>query len=96
MITSTEIPMLNGPGYPVETVPFSKPGLLNATWLRTLVLETGADDVGFVEIARPELDDQRGDILASFPRDDLDGRTTLRKHPSTSHPTNRTGQPEPS
>lgn len=41
---------------------------LDADWLRRLVLETGADDVGFVELGRPELDDQRDDILQAFPR----------------------------
>lgn len=35
-------------------------------WLRNLCLEAGADDVGFVEIDRPELDDQRQDILTTF------------------------------
>ena len=32
---------------------------LDAEWLRQLCLEAGADDVGFVEIARPALDGQR-------------------------------------
>lgn len=41
---------------------------LDAKWLRSLVLEAGADDVGFVEIGRTELDDQRDDILKAFPR----------------------------
>ena len=41
---------------------------LNADWLRRLCLEAGADDVGFVEIDRPELDDQRDDILRFFPQ----------------------------
>src|SRR5499427_1017753 len=41
---------------------------LNADWLRRLCLEAGADDVGFVEIDRPELADQRDDILSFFPR----------------------------
>jgi hypothetical protein len=41
---------------------------LKAAWLRQLVLDAGADDVGFVEIDRPELDDQRNDILQAFPR----------------------------
>lgn len=36
-------------------------------WLRQLCLEAGADDVGFVEISRPALDDQRDEILAAFP-----------------------------
>lgn len=40
----------------------------DADWLRQLVLETGADDVGFVEIGRPELNDQREDILKAFPQ----------------------------
>lgn len=42
--------------------------LLDADWLRQLVLDAGADDVGFVEINRKELDDQREDILRAFPR----------------------------
>ncbi len=41
---------------------------LDAEWLRDVCLQAGADDVGFVDIARPELDDQREDILAVFPR----------------------------
>ena len=41
---------------------------LDADWLKQLVLDAGADDVGFVEIGRPELDDQRDDILKAFPR----------------------------
>jgi Fe-S-cluster-containing hydrogenase component 2 len=40
---------------------------LDAGWLRQLVLDAGADDVGFVEIGRPALDDQRQDILKAFP-----------------------------
>ena len=35
--------------------------------IRRLCLELGADDVGFVSIDRPELDDQRDDILKFFP-----------------------------
>lgn len=41
---------------------------LDAEWLRQLVLDTGADDVGFVKIESPELDDQRDDILQALPR----------------------------
>src|SRR5438105_2012729 len=41
---------------------------LDATWLRQMVLDAGADDVGFVEIGRPALDDQRDDILKVFPQ----------------------------
>src|SRR3954464_15821327 len=40
---------------------------LDAQWLRQLVLDAGADDVGFVEIGRPALDDQRQDIVEAFP-----------------------------
>src|SRR5690242_20957417 len=41
---------------------------LDIDWLRQLCLDEGADDVGFVEIGRPTLDDQRADILRYFPR----------------------------
>ena len=40
---------------------------LDASWLRQLALDCGADDVGLVEISRPALDDQRADILRVFP-----------------------------
>ena len=40
---------------------------LDAAWLRALCLEAGADDVGFVEVERPELADQRADITTLFP-----------------------------
>ena len=42
--------------------------VLDADGLRKIVLDAGADDVGFVEIDRPVLDDQRHDILKVFPR----------------------------
>src|SRR6185295_3702271 len=48
-------------GAPSKTEP------LDAAWLKQLVLDAGADDVGFVEIGRPVLDDQREDILKAFP-----------------------------
>jgi len=41
--------------------------MLEAAWLRQLCLDSGADDVGLVEIGRPALDDQRDDILRFFP-----------------------------
>ncbi|RLS55057.1 MAG: 4Fe-4S ferredoxin [Planctomycetota bacterium] len=41
---------------------------LNAGWLKQLVIDAGAHDVGFVEIGRPALDDQREDILKAFPQ----------------------------
>src|ERR671916_375987 len=40
---------------------------LDFAWLKQLVLDAGADDVGFVEIGRPALDDQREHILEAFP-----------------------------
>jgi Fe-S-cluster-containing hydrogenase component 2 len=42
-------------------------GRLDAGWLRQLCLDSGADDVGLVEIGRPALDDQRADILRYVP-----------------------------
>ena len=39
----------------------------DSAWLRQLCLDLGADDVGFVEIDRPELDDERAEILTLFP-----------------------------
>ncbi|HEY7536007.1 MAG TPA: 4Fe-4S binding protein, partial [Thermodesulfobacteriota bacterium] len=45
----------------------SSPNELDAGWLRSLCLESGADDVGFVEIDRPEIADEREQILAVFP-----------------------------
>jgi epoxyqueuosine reductase QueG len=41
---------------------------LDAAWLRQLCLEAGADDVGFVEIERPELAEERKHISALFPQ----------------------------
>ncbi|MGW3176751.1 SCP2 sterol-binding domain-containing protein [Streptomyces sp. NPDC001153] len=40
---------------------------LDASWLRQLCLDAGADDVGFVEIDRPEVADQRADLEAALP-----------------------------
>jgi epoxyqueuosine reductase QueG len=51
-----------------ETDKDSDDQVLDAERLRRLVLEAGADDVGFVEIGRAELEDQRDDILKAFPR----------------------------
>jgi hypothetical protein len=41
----------------------SGPATLDTHWLRQMCLEAGADDVGFVEIDRPELGDERADIV---------------------------------
>jgi ferredoxin len=43
------------------------PATLDADWVRQLCLDSGADDVGLVEIDRAALDDQRDDILRFFP-----------------------------
>ncbi|HLH12383.1 MAG TPA: SCP2 sterol-binding domain-containing protein [Methylovirgula sp.] len=43
------------------------PQFLDAGWLRTLCLEAGADDVGFVSVASPDIVPQRDEILAAFP-----------------------------
>jgi NAD-dependent dihydropyrimidine dehydrogenase PreA subunit len=49
------------------TVQATSPSL-DAEWLRQFCLAAGADDVGFVEIDRPGLAEQREDILSFFPR----------------------------
>jgi epoxyqueuosine reductase QueG len=44
------------------------PAVLDGAWLRQLCLEAGADDVGFVELERPSLADERPHIERAFPR----------------------------
>ena len=44
------------------------PCTLDKTWLRQLCLSAGVDDVGFVEIDRPEIADQKPEILWLFPK----------------------------
>ena len=43
-------------------------GPIDSAWLRRLCLESGADDVGFVEIDRPELAGERQHVAALYPR----------------------------
>ena len=50
----------------IPSVPPTKESL-DAGWLKQLVLDAGADDVGFVEIGRPALDNQREDNFKAFP-----------------------------
>jgi epoxyqueuosine reductase QueG len=50
-----------------STVPRSD-APLDSAWLRRICLEAGADDVGFVEIDRPELGEERQHVLALFPQ----------------------------
>jgi hypothetical protein len=40
---------------------------LEATWLREVAVAAGADDVGFVEVDRPEIASEREDIRSLFP-----------------------------
>jgi len=40
---------------------------LDAAWLRDLCIQAGADDVGFVQIDRPELDTDRDDVREAAP-----------------------------
>src|SRR5215213_8616000 len=40
---------------------------LEEAWLRQLCLDAGADDVGFVHVDRPEIEDQRADLGAALP-----------------------------
>src|SRR5947209_128010 len=47
--------------------PRPHPRTLDADRLRRICLDAGADDVGFVAIDRPELDDQRAEILGLYP-----------------------------
>ncbi len=69
----TELPMVStkpSPSSPYS--PASNPSHkfgenIDQDWLRTLSLEAGADDVGFVEIDRPDLEKDRPDILNAFP-----------------------------
>jgi len=43
------------------------PDKFDATWLKGVALEAGADDAGLIAIARPEIDNQKSDILKLFP-----------------------------
>ncbi len=52
----------------IDTIPASQaPDILDAEWLKQKVLDAGADDVGLVDINRPELSDYRADTLDLFP-----------------------------
>lgn len=48
--------------------PLGDPVNLSSDWLHALCVECGADDAGFVNMDHPDIQDQRADILASFPR----------------------------
>lgn len=73
MIQSNELPMVNTKqSGSFRDQSASDPssnfgGKLDRAWLRQLCLEAGADDVGFVEIDRRDLEKDRPDILNAFP-----------------------------
>lgn len=46
----------------------AQPQILDREWLRQVCLEAGADDVGFVEIDRSEIADQKSEILWLLPK----------------------------
>jgi ferredoxin len=46
----------------------TNPSVLDASWLRQLCLDAGADDVGFVELDRPSLAEEKPHIQQAFPR----------------------------
>ncbi|MGF1521628.1 MAG: SCP2 sterol-binding domain-containing protein [Leptolyngbyaceae cyanobacterium] len=50
-----------------EQSDISSPTSLDRDWLRTLCLDKGADDVGFVSIDQPDIADQRAVLLKAFP-----------------------------
>src|SRR5215470_4944673 len=50
-----------------EPPPPSGSRILDAAWLRQLCLDYGADDVGFVELERPSLAEERPHIKGAFP-----------------------------
>ena len=62
-----------------------RPESLDREWLRQLCLEAGADDAGFVEIDRPEIADQRSEILSLLPRHE-DAREPCHADEPREHP----------
>ena len=54
---------------------------LDPEWLRALCLEAGADDAGFVEIERPDLEPDRASILGVLPRTRTLVSVVRRMHP---------------
>ena len=49
-----------------DAAPEAEAGPLDAEWLRSLCLEAGADDVGFVSIDRAEIAEEKPHVLAAF------------------------------
>jgi ferredoxin len=46
----------------------ARPQSLDREWLRQVCLEAGADDVGFVEVDRADIADQKADIFSLLPK----------------------------
>jgi len=59
------------------------PRVLDADWLRQLCLDCGADDVGFVELDRPALADQRAGGRVAQRTHRQGGRADGGKHQET-------------
>lgn len=51
-----------------QNPPSTISSLLDRDWLRSFCLDLGVDDVGFVSIDQPEIDDQRTNLLQAFPQ----------------------------
>jgi ferredoxin len=51
-----------------KTPPITEEKPLDASWLKALALDCGADDAALVEIGRPALDGERPSILSFFPK----------------------------
>jgi len=64
----TEHPTVLSVRKTLEAGATQKSDILNADFLRELCLRAGADDVGFVEIDRPALGDEKEAIKRDFPR----------------------------
>lgn len=50
-----------------QSGPASPAAVLQASELKQLARDAGADDVGFIEIGRPVLDQERHEILKAYP-----------------------------
>ncbi len=48
--------------------PAAPPQVVDSAWLRQLCLESGAEDAGFVEVGRPAIAGEKGDILWLLPK----------------------------
>lgn len=60
--------------------PILSQGVVDAAWLRQLCLDAGADDVGFVEIDRASLSEERPHLERAFPRTQSVISIVLRMH----------------